>query len=60
MSIVKHIIDALLPAGGPEGPSLDTMLAQFDKELENFDTLRRQQHAMHRPRFAPRLLPLAS
>ena len=39
MSIAKHIFNVLLPAGGSDGPSLDNMLAQFDRELENFDTL---------------------
>jgi len=39
MSIINHIFNALLPGGGTDGPSLDTMLAQFDKELGNFETL---------------------
>lgn len=39
MSIVSRIFNTLLPGLGPDGPSLDTMLAQFDKELENFKTL---------------------
>lgn len=39
MSIASHILDKVMPVDRKGGPSLDGMLAQFDKELENFDTL---------------------
>ncbi len=39
MTIANHIFDLMMPERKKGGPSLDTMLAQFDKELENFNTL---------------------
>lgn len=39
MTIANHVLDLFMPDGGKGGPSLDSMLEQFDKELENFDTL---------------------
>lgn len=39
MSIASRIMSSIMPTSKRGGPSLDTMLAQFDKELENFDTL---------------------
>jgi len=39
VSIFNRIFDLILPARGESGPSLDAMLAEFDKELSNFDKL---------------------
>lgn len=39
MNIVNHFFNLIIPEGGKGGPSLDTMLAMFDQELENFSTL---------------------
>jgi len=39
MSVINRIFELLRPTGSKDGPSLDMMLARFDKELENFDTL---------------------
>ncbi len=39
MTIANHVFDLISPKRGSGGPSLDSMLAKFDKELENFDTL---------------------
>ncbi|MGD8585205.1 MAG: reductive dehalogenase domain-containing protein [Chloroflexota bacterium] len=38
MMIIDRIFKRILP-GGEKGPSLDAMLAEFDKELANFDRL---------------------
>ena len=38
-SIFNRVFELILPTGGTGAPSLDAMLAQFDKELENFDSL---------------------
>ena len=39
MTIANHVFDLLMPDRGKGGPSLDRMLEQFDKELENFESL---------------------
>lgn len=39
MAIANHVLDLFMPDRGKGGPSLDSMLEQFDKELENFETL---------------------
>ena len=39
MSIANQVFKRIIPQGHSGGPSLDTMLAKFDKELENFDQL---------------------
>ena len=39
MTIVNRVFETVMRHGGGNGPSLDTMLARFDKELENFQTL---------------------
>lgn len=39
MSVVNHLFGSILSRGAGRRPSLDTMLAQFDRELENFSTL---------------------
>ncbi|MGD2078140.1 MAG: hypothetical protein PVH18_07135, partial [Chloroflexota bacterium] len=39
MSAISRIFDLILPYRGDNGPSLDAMLADFDKELANFDQL---------------------
>ncbi len=39
MTIASQILQTAMRAGGRKGPSLDTMLAQLDRELENFQAL---------------------
>ncbi len=39
MTIVNRIFETLMPKGSGKKPSLDKLLAQFDRELENFQTL---------------------
>ncbi|WP_420630300.1 hypothetical protein [Candidatus Leptofilum sp.] len=39
MTIVKQVFERIIPKGRAGSPSLDTMLAKFDKELENFAAL---------------------
>ena len=39
MTIANHILNLFMPDHGAGRPSLDTLLDQFDKELENFKTL---------------------
>lgn len=39
MTLFDRFFELIMPSGSRGGPSLDTMLAQFDKELENFSTL---------------------
>ncbi len=39
MTIVNRIFETLMPKGSSKKPSLDKLLAQFDRELENFQTL---------------------
>lgn len=39
MTIVNRIFETVMTQGSGKKPSLDNLLAQFDKELENFQTL---------------------
>jgi epoxyqueuosine reductase len=41
MTIASRILQTAIQGGGRKRPSLDTMLAQFDRELENFQRLER-------------------
>jgi epoxyqueuosine reductase len=39
MSLISRFFNRILPTRGENGPSLDALLAEFDRELANFDTL---------------------